>query len=771
MTSLSRTYSKVTLMLCSTLLFAIGCGGGSGGGGPIPPVGDGQQPPPGGDTVEEVSTEGVVTGFGSVFVNGERYEVVSTTSVDVEGDGERLGDDSALKLGMKVRIDARPSADGSGFVAASIKHRSDLRGPVTRIVVDPEDPTIGTFRVANTPVIVDAETVLDSNIGNNDGIPGIDIRDLSLPQGRMVVRVSGFATAEGYVATRISRLDGGDEGEIEIKGFVTAVDVEAGTLTVAGTVFHVNGTEFDDDLSFGPELVGVFVEIEGRIEGDRIIAEEVEREDASPRDRRGRLEIEGILLSVDTSVTPNLIQIGGITLEVTDASSLSDKVGKKIELKGGFNADGVLVLDSTRRRRGNEVELEDRVAEVDSVGGTFTTRLGITIRPEPTARLEDDDDDGDRLTPEQFLSRLRIGDEIEAKGFIDDDGEVVWTRIEREEEDDDDDDFEGELRGPVESIAADQESFVILGVTIDVSSSRDVEFEDEDGDDISRSTFFARLAVGDIVEAESDDDDINACRPGMMLAEEVELKRVEAPRFPTPVPAPGNDDEVGMPDADVVFLVIDEDSIDNGDPPNEFSASDVNDDIAEVGLRLPLRWFAANTGTSIDLFTGAVGDEGWFTLKTIPASWQDAGPTSNGVRNYLLAGPGLGAAEGDDAEVLLDDIPDVTPLRATGLAMLVGRSVCALVYDSDVSINYAPLQGDLRGATLGLVAFDVTAVSARSDGSTSDLPRVTIRVRDTALCEQDLFLFRNAPVPSSSSEPFDISPPASPPAPLFIPAP
>ena len=761
MTSRFLTLIKPCAVACGTLIIAAGCGGGAGGGS------GSTQPDPVQGSTDEVSTIGVVTGFGSVFVNGERYEVVSSTTVNVEGDGERLGDDSALKLGMKVRIDAQESADGSGLVAASISHSSDLRGPVTRVVVDPDDPSLGTFRVANTPVQVDAETVFDSNIGDNDGIPGVDIRDLSLDSGRMVVRVSGFATADGYVATRVSRINvGSDDDELEVKGFVTSVDTEANTVTVANTVFHINGTEFDDDLVFGPELVGIFVEVEARIVGDRFEATEIEREDDGDN-RRGRLEIEGILLAVDTTVTPNRIRIGGLVIEVSDASSLADHVGTKVEIKGRFDSNGVLVLSQSRGRPGNNVELEDRVAMVDTQAGTFTTRLGIVIRPEPTSRLEDDDDDGDRLTPEQFLNRLRNGDEIEARGFVNDDGAVTWTRIERE--DGDDDDFECELRGPVESIAADQNSFVILGVTIDVSSGRDVEFEDENGDDISRSAFFGRLEIGDIVEAESDDDDINACQSGLMLAEEVELKRVQAPRFPTPSPDPVNGDVVT--DVDVVFLLIDEDSIDNGKAPNEFSDTDVNDDIAAVGARQPLRWFTDNIGVSIDLFTGQVGDEGWFTLKTIPVSWQDAGPTGNGIRNYLLAGPGLGAAEGDDREVLLDDIPDVTPLRATGLAMLVDRSVCALVYDSDVSINYAPLQGNLQGATLGVVAFDVTAVAARTDGSSSDLPRVTIRVRDPALCETDLFLFRNAPVPSSSSEPFDIMPPATPPAPQFIAAP
>ncbi len=209
-----------------------------------------------------------------------------------------------------------------------------------------------------------------------------------------------------------------------------------------------------------------------------------------------------------------------------------------------------------------------------------------------------------------------------------------------------------------------------------------------------------------------------------------------------------------------IFLVIDEESIDNGNPPNDFSETDVNDQLAEVGLRRTLRFFEDNVDKVIDLYTGQVGDEGWFALKTIPNTWKSAGPTDNGTRNFIAPGPGLGAPNpDDDREVLLDEIPRVTPLRATGLAMLKGKTILAVVYDSDISINYSPLEGNLMGANLGLVAFEVLEVRERTDGSTSDLPVVTIRIKDVdEVRDLALRLFSNAPEPSSSSEPFDIDP-------------
>lgn len=209
-----------------------------------------------------------------------------------------------------------------------------------------------------------------------------------------------------------------------------------------------------------------------------------------------------------------------------------------------------------------------------------------------------------------------------------------------------------------------------------------------------------------------------------------------------------------------VFLVIDEESIDNGNEPNNFSETDVNDKIAEVGQRTQLQYFKNNVGKEIVLYTGQVGDEGWHALKTIPNSWIQAGPTSNGARNFLQAGPGLGGGS-DNREVLLDKIPNVTPLRATGLTMLKGQTILAVVYDSDVSINYSPLLGNLQGANLGIVAFDVVKIEKRTDGSSSSLPKVTVKIRDAqTVAGGTLKLFTNAPVPQSSSEPFDINPPA-----------
>ena len=514
-----------------------GCGGGGGDSGGSA----GSGPIAGSPDPTVVTASGVITGFSSVYVNGARYEVESDTVVAIEDEAEQMGDDSALRVGMKVRI--RGEEDDSGRrVAHRIDYDEDLKGPARNVVPDADNPELGRFEVLGVGVVVDANTVFDDDVGDNNSDGMIDIRDLTLPVGEVVVEVSGLAAADGLIATRIDRVNGpagvpgNDDDEYELKGFVESVDSDDSSFVVSGTTFLVvegaGGTEFEDGLEFGSDLVGEFVEVKAdeRAPGE-YVAVEVEREDDigdrdgdgdfDDDDRFGELEIEGILISVDTDSDPDVILINGTRIEVADASSLVALVGTRVEIKGVFAENGVLTLREFEREGENSVRTEDRVVDTDLNAGTITTRLGLIIEPTGSSRVEDDvadSDDGDHLTPGEFLERVQPGDFLEARGIPDSAGAVVWTRIEREDEDD----LECELRGPVESvdgIDASSFSFVIQGVTIDVSQ---ISSEGDFGG-IGRDNFFASLRVGVVVEAESDEMGVG-CEAGLLTAREVEFE-------------------------------------------------------------------------------------------------------------------------------------------------------------------------------------------------------------------------------------------------------
>ena len=482
-----------------------------------------------------VAVIGTITGFGSIYVNGVRYEVRSDTVVDIEGEPETFGDDSRLRLGMKVHVVA--SNDGGQRSADRIEHDDDLRGPIESVTPGVDDPATGTFSVLGQTVIVDGNTVFDDDVGNNDGTPGIDIRDLAVG---MVIEVSGFPMDGGFLATRVDReFDGAgndpdvgrpdvDDDELELKGFVEAIAADNSSITVNGMVFLVDGqTFFDDGLMLNDELIGVFVEVKADIVGADYAAVRIEREDDfDDDDRDGEFEIEGILQDVDTASTPNTFTINGITVPITDAAPLVALLGTRVEVEGTFNADGVLVLRGAEQDAEDNVGTEDLIAQVDIGATTFTTRLGLVISPTGDSRVEDDAaDDGDRLTPDEFVNRLQIGDRIEARGREAADGSVLWTRVERDETAADNDDFECELRGPVTAIDGDAASFSLLiqGVNVITDSVTDDNFEADDDGAIGRAEFFERLNVGDVVEAESFGDDA-FCMPGALDARELEFE-------------------------------------------------------------------------------------------------------------------------------------------------------------------------------------------------------------------------------------------------------
>lgn len=202
------------------------------------------------------------------------------------------------------------------------------------------------------------------------------------------------------------------------------------------------------------------------------------------------------------------------------------------------------------------------------------------------------------------------------------------------------------------------------------------------------------------------------------------------------------------------FLILDDEAIKSGTIPNNFSPTDVNEPIASPSQRSFLPAFNIPPfGQVIDLFSGTVGDEGWFAPQTIPASWAAAGPTTDGLQNFLAAGPGLGSGE-----TLLDNIPDVIPLRAEGLLGLVGETIAAIVRKGDVSINYGPITGNLQGDYLGLIAFTVLSLT-QFPGGDNELPVVRIRIEDpAAIFSGNLSLCGGVPIPTSSSDPDDVVP-------------
>ncbi len=170
------------------------------------------------------------------------------------------------------------------------------------------------------------------------------------------------------------------------------------------------------------------------------------------------------------------------------------------------------------------------------------------------------------------------------------------------------------------------------------------------------------------------------------------------------------------------ILIIDEDTIDDGIKAIQSKASShnitpsrlVNDDRPTKNGNPWLRWNTLHSGDVVLLPSGQVKDEGLFAL---PEN------TSFSVADFVA---------GTVPQSKLDKIMDVMPLRNQELAKLIGLTCVGVVYDSDISMNYKPINGNLQGERLGRFAFtvlDVVVAGSTPDSkSSTDLYDLLVRV-------------------------------------------
>jgi xylose isomerase len=183
------------LSLATSAMLAAGCGGGGGSDAP-------SNPPPatGGTSTKTVFVTGAIAGFGSVIVNGVRYDTDSAT-VRIE---DTAATPSQLKVGEVIRLKAE--IDSSGVARAKSIDQDDLVQGVVQAV----DLAAGTLTIAGQTVVVDNETIFDDSIPTRS-LAGVAMGDR--------LEVHGFAGGDTARATRIEKADAG-ETEVEVTGVV-----------------------------------------------------------------------------------------------------------------------------------------------------------------------------------------------------------------------------------------------------------------------------------------------------------------------------------------------------------------------------------------------------------------------------------------------------------------------------------------------------------------------------------------------------------------------
>lgn len=442
---------------------ALACGGGEGDSA----------------TGTTASSEGPITGFGSVIQNGERWD---TDEAAFEIDG-RQGTQADLDVGMVVRIEGRKRGDGTAR-ADRVVFESRLRGPVRAIErLGPDTLALEIFGIR--ALVSRADTKFRDT----------DLDAITL--GRMV-ELSGLVTPGlGLEVTHLRDRGRPVVGVSEVKLF-GRVEGLAGGSFVLGTseVRFDRDTRIDD---FGPDGLrdGLLVRVAGLLlANDGVDASAIQslRRD---RDDIDEVEIHGIVSDfvslADFRVAGRRVDASGARLVPDDPDLLRD--GVRVEVEGRFRRDRVLVADKLTfksvRVRIHAAIGDD--ADVDPEANVIHL-LGIPIDVDRLARRRDDRRDRDDLP----LELLGAGDFLEVRGLARADGRVTATRLERREVDD------VRLRGPVDMIEAEARRFTILGVLIETSSR--TEFEGPEGLPIRPEAFFERIRPGIVVDAKDRED-------------------------------------------------------------------------------------------------------------------------------------------------------------------------------------------------------------------------------------------------------------------------
>ena len=436
-----------------------------------------------GNTALAVTTSGTITAFGSVFVNGVRYDV---SGASLKKNGRSVAQ-SQLAVGEVALVHGRQDlASGQGS-ADSVEVEDNVVGPVAAISAD------GTQLTAlGQTISVTASTSFSSNIVPADAT-GLKPGD--------VIEVSGLAAANGSIAaTRIGRA-AADES-LQVLGTVSALDSGAHS-------FHVNGLTVDytaavlSGFATGQPTDGDLVVARGTqfdAAAVQLTATVVERAHTDPTEdadgqhaASGRVEVEGLVTNFNSAAD---FAVAGVKVSASDATvyehgSAADLANNaRVEVRGTLDANQVLQADRIEIGHVAALTLVAPAAQVDSTSTPNTLQLlGVTVAVDASTRFEDKSSSAVQMFT---LKDIHDGDTIAVRGYESPagSGRVLARELERLPAS-----AQVAVRGPFTATTAPQ--FMILGVTIDATSASFGHVEEGGG--MTSADFFAQ-ASGQIVE-------------------------------------------------------------------------------------------------------------------------------------------------------------------------------------------------------------------------------------------------------------------------------
>ena len=358
-----------------TALLVAACGGGGGVG-------------TGGATASAFTT-GPIGGFGSIIVDGVRFD---DSSAVIEDDDGNRGSSASLKLGMMCDIDSDTIDDSTGRAKARhIRFGSEIIGPVATV-----DTTAGTFTVLDQTVEVRPETVIEASLGT--------LADFA---GKLVEVHALFQASSGhYIATRIEDATGA--AFFKLRGLISALDTSAKTFKIGDALIsYANVADADLPAGFADGLrVRVrlqTVQVAGAWVATSIRSGVRKVEDHDDARLRGTVtaftdathfEVNGIAVDASAARIDNGPVTAGARVEVRGTAAASTIAATRVT---------VLLADDDAIRG---IELHGTASALDTTAKTFVLR-GITVNYGGTVVFKDG-----------TAAQLADGVQLEVKGVL-----------------------------------------------------------------------------------------------------------------------------------------------------------------------------------------------------------------------------------------------------------------------------------------------------------------------------------------------------------------
>jgi Domain of unknown function (DUF5666) len=352
-------------LLALLALVTSACGVGTEGTGAEPPT----------------FASGPITGFGSVIVNGVRFDDSAARVEDADG---QTSNSAALRLGMVVEVDAGAITAATGAVttptaaASAIRYGSLMLGPIAANNLGGK-----TLTVLGQTVVIGVGTLFDERLVNGQA-------GLALSQE---VEIYGlYDSASNLVrATRIEAVPSTSRvSAYRLRGVVRALDSANATLQVGGATLRHSGLSLPPGVAVGSTLRMTLATLPDN--QGRWTVTSFSNPAPVPQDRQDA-EVRGV---VDAFTNSANFRVNGVPVNAANASFPDGVVGlgagARVQVKGSLKL-GVLVatsvkLDSDARIQTEGFEFKGTITSVNNGAKTLVIRGNTVSYADPALRID-----------------------------------------------------------------------------------------------------------------------------------------------------------------------------------------------------------------------------------------------------------------------------------------------------------------------------------------------------------------------------------------------